>query len=45
MPLKNTSMNVDEDKWRRVKIQAAKEDLKLCGALDQAITDWLTKHE
>jgi len=43
MGLVSTSIKVDEDLWKELKIEAIRRDLEVSQALGEAIRGWLKK--
>jgi hypothetical protein len=37
-----TSLKVDQDTWKKVKIEAINQDKQLTDILDEALKNWLT---
>lgn len=38
-----TSVKIDEDLWKKAKIEAINRDLQLSESLEEALDDWIKK--
>ena len=40
-----TSVKIDEDIWKKTKIEAINQDLQLSESLEEALDDWIKKQK